>query len=118
MGRHTLTPIIMNDEVQVAWAAGFFEGEGCIKTQKANYQAICINNTDKDVIERFVSIVNYGNLNGPYKSNGRKHKPTHKPYWSWEISKKSEVKRILEMFLPYLGKRRSQRAEQALYHLT
>jgi hypothetical protein len=110
----------MNDELQVAWAAGFFEGEGCIthKNKKKDRQVISLNNTDKDVIERFISIVNYGNLRGPYKSNGTKHKPTHKPYWMWEVAKKSEVKRILEMFLPYLGKRRRQRAEQALYRIT
>ena len=108
----------MITETDVAWAAGFFEGEGCIKaTKKGRFDAISLNNTDKDVIERFVDIVNYGNVNGPYKSGGRKHKPTYKPHWAWVVGKKSEVKRILEMFLPYLGKRRRQRAEQALYHL-
>ena len=107
----------MNDELQVAWAAGFFEGEGCISNVRKS-QSISLNNTDKDVIERFISIVKYGNLIGPYKSNGTKHKHTHKPYWMWAVAKKSEVKRILEMFLPYLGKRRRQRAEQALYRIT
>ena len=106
----------MITETDVAWAAGFFEGEGCIKAQKnGRFEVLSLNNTDKDVIERFVNIVNYGNLCGPYTT---KKKPTYKPYWSWAVGKKAEVKRILEMFLPYLGKRRKQRAEQALYHLT
>ena len=103
-------------EQQLAWAAGFFEGEGCIKKDKC-YQVLSINNTDKDVMERFISIVGYGNLNGPYKSGGKSHKPHYKLCWYWQVGKKSEVRRILLLFMRYFGKRRTQRAYEALNHL-
>ena len=66
--------------------------------------------TDKDVMQRFVNVIGYGNLNGPYKG-------TNKPFWSWEVSKKTEVLRILKMFLPHLGKRRAEKAIEAINHL-
>ena len=115
----------------IAWAAGFFDGEGCIGLDEQRYKRkkprdkplrpfipnIQLNNTDKDLIVRFATIVGYGNVTGPYKTNGRKNKPTHKATYFWKIAKQSEVKRILLMLLPYFGERRKLKAEQALYHL-
>ena len=66
--------------------------------------------TDKDVMERFVNIVGFGKLLGP-------HKGTNKPRWEWSVAKSSEVLRILKMFLPHLGKRRSEKAIEAINHL-
>ena len=66
--------------------------------------------TDKDVMERFINIVGYGNLLGPYKG-------TNKPIWEWKVAKSLEVLRILKMFLPHFGKRRSERAIEAINHL-
>ena len=67
--------------------------------------------TDKDVMERFVEIVNYGRLHfTPTKEE--KHKDTYQ----WRVSKHTAVARILKLFLPYLGERRSERALEALRH--
>ena len=70
--------------------------------------------TDKDVMERFADVVGHGKLYGPYryeKSGNRK------PYWQWKAWKNPEVLRILKMFLPHLGKRRSEKAIEAINHL-
>ena len=66
--------------------------------------------TDKDVMQRFVNVIGYGNLLGPYKG-------TNKPVWEWECGKKVEVVRILKMFLPHFGKRRAEKAIEAINHL-
>jgi len=99
----------------IVWAAGLFEGEGCIhfKTDRPNQRVLSISMTDKDVMERFVDVVGYGNLNGPYMS-----KLSTKPFWKWQLYKGTEVLRILKMFLPHFGKRRSEKALEALNHLT
>ena len=68
--------------------------------------------TDLDVMERFVDVVGHGNLNGP-KWNPK----STKPYWRWTVSKTSEVLRILKMFLPHFGKRRAEKAIEAINHL-
>ena len=97
----------------IVWAAGLFEGEGCIKKIARNrYRSITIAMTDNDVMERFVDVIGYGNLNGPYLN-----KLSTKPFWRWDCAKKSEVLRILKMFLPHLGKRRAEKAIEAITHL-
>tara|TARA_Y100001973_G_scaffold24070_1_gene35930 strand:- start:1474 stop:1896 length:423 start_codon:yes stop_codon:yes gene_type:complete len=96
----------------IVWAAGLFEGEGsiCTKKQIPKHRYLKIGMTDKDVMQRFVNVIGYGNLNGPYKG-------TNKPFWAWEVSKKTEVLRILKMFLPHFGKRRAEKAIEAINHL-
>ena len=98
----------------IVWAAGLFEGEGCITkhTKGSGYRKLVIGMTDSDVMERFVDVVGYGKLNGPYNS-----KSGYKPFWRWEIVKSKEVLRILKMFLPHLGKRRAKKALEAINHL-
>ena len=96
----------------IVWAAGLFEGEGSIfiRKQHPNTRSISIAMTDKDVMQKFVNVVGYGNLNGPYKS-------TNKLLWSWEIAKKIQVLRILKMFLPHFGIRRAEKAIEAITFL-
>ena len=96
----------------IVWAAALFEGEGSIFLRKdyPNSRYISISMTDKDVMQRFVNVVGYGNLNGPYKG-------TKQPYWSWECAKKIQVLRILKMFLPHFGIRRAEKAIEAITFL-
>ena len=98
----------------IVWAAGLFEGEGCIhfKTDRPNQRVMSINMTDKDVMERFVDVVGYGNLHGPHMG-----KLSTKPFWKWQLYKRTEVLRILKMFLPHFGIRRSEKAIEAITHL-
>ena len=56
----------MDKELKVAWAAGLFEGEGCIThniSHGRSYRKLTMNMTDKDVMQKFVDIIGYGNLN-------------------------------------------------------
>ena len=98
----------------IAWAAGLFEGEGCIhlKPDRPNQRVLAIASTDKDVMERFVDVVGYGNLHGPHMA-----KLSTKPFWNWQLYKRTEVLRILKMFLPHFGKRRAEKAIEAINHL-
>jgi len=50
---------------EVAWAAGFFEGEGSI-TQSNGRLVTRLRNTDEEPIYRFASIVKFGEVYGPY----------------------------------------------------
>ena len=101
----------------IAWAAGLFEGEGSIVTDSSqpNARSIRMEMTDQDVMERFLRIVGYGKLNGPYNYPG---KPEHYlPTYYSKITRRSEVLRILKMFLPYFGERRSAKATEAINHI-
>jgi hypothetical protein len=62
---------------EIAWAAGLFEGEGCISYirpwgREPDIQA-ALAMTDEDVVRRFDEIVDRGRVYGPY------HPPFHRP---------------------------------------
>jgi hypothetical protein len=98
-------------ENNIAWAAGLFEGEGNISSQwltdsRTGFKylkiKISITSTDKDVVEKFCSVVNCSKVNGPFK----KKNINHKDYYTWATCRRTEALRILSEFKPYLCKRR------------
>lgn len=64
--------------------------------------------TDEDVVKRFAVVAGYGKVH-PESIRGK-----YKPSFRWQIGDKTEVKRILESMIPYLGERRKAKALEAL----
>ena len=85
----------------IEWAAGLFEGEGYLDERA---HAIHIQMTDRDVMEKFAEVLDYGEVRS-YPA-----KPNRKALHRYHISRKSEVQRILSAMLPYLGNRRAYKA--------
>ena len=98
--------------MNIAWATGLFEGEGCIyKDPRCNSVRLTVNSTDEDVLQRFFSIVGAGKIVKGKHSPGKEH---HKPFWVWALHKKADVKHLLAEMLPMLGERRAYTALNAL----
>lgn len=104
---------ISDGDIQLAWAAGLFEGEGCISYKKGSRKnspgyclpRISLTSTDRDVIDRFCRVVGAGNV----RDIKRKNAPSHwKKAWRWEANGKSAVD-IMEAIYPLLGERRRAR---------
>ena len=96
----------------IEWAAGLFEGEGCISYREdQNRYCLCIAMCDGDVMHDWAKAVQYGNVTGPNKNGDN---PKWKPRYQWYTSKKTEVIRILKELLPNLGLRRTEKAIEAL----
>lgn len=95
----------------IEWATGLFEGEGCIsfrrmRNRKDSYKiSVSLASTDKDVVDKFCSIVNKGRVKGPYKG-------TNKPNYIWEVQNYSDCLNVLGQLYPYLGNRRKQKADE------
>jgi hypothetical protein len=91
-----------------AWAAGIFEGEGCISIHKANSSvSLHVKMTDQDIVERFAKAVGVGHLERvSIRANT-------KPLYGWCASSKAEVLAVLDRLQPYFGKRRTERADEA-----
>lgn len=98
----------------MAWVAGLFEGEGSIgirlpsvraKTMRVTLQLVSV---DRDVLVKLQSIAG-GKLYGPYGP----YSTQRQPYYMWSVVNK-EAQRWLHLMLPYLGDRRSKRAQEAL----
>lgn len=95
----------------IEWAAGLFEGEGCITTaDNGRYTSLQLEMTDEDIVDEFAKLMGYGNVR--YKI--RKDHPEWKPTYRWTCQKKDEVVRILDLLLPYLGLRRGYKALNCL----
>jgi len=105
------------DALATAWAAGLFEGEGCISWVKVsgNQEAclpkavLTLTSTDRDVVESFMAVVGCGAI------GLRSKKPDHwKNQWTWSCGKWSDVSKLLLAFLPHLHARRRQKAMEVL----
>ena len=107
----------------LAWAAGLFEGEGCfcwVKIPNRNnrptpysYCQASLHTTDKDVLEKFVSVIGFGKVNGPYIYTS-KTIPMRKPSWYWAIRGYDRFQAVVDMLWPWLGKRRRAKAKEVL----
>lgn len=100
--------------LDVAWAAGLFEGEGCWnayvrQSGKVQIQAR-LGMTDRDVVERFAAIVGMGNI----YAAGAPQKAHWKPTYTWCVYEAEKVRDLIALFMPYLGERRRAKAEEVL----
>ena len=104
----------INESLAIAWAAGIFEGEGCISIYSKHNQLIptvrlVLRMTDEDVVRRFVKCIN-GNPSNIKKITNKEYKPIY----HWDTASRPEVVRILVLFMPYFGIRRKEKASQVL----
>jgi hypothetical protein len=102
----------MNESESIAWAAGLFEGEGSVCVLRQNHGSrphvqINLESSDEDVVERFATVVGFGNL------TIRPAKPNRKQMFAWRGHGWENVKQLHEKFLPYLGKRRNEQFVKA-----
>lgn len=99
-------------QTELAWAAGFFDGEGSIvyKTQhyttvrgvERTYPALVlsVSQTDDRPLYRFKTAVEIGNVIGPYRNGGSS---VNKPLYYWRVEGK-QVAQVWRKLLPYLAR--------------
>lgn len=98
-------------ELDVAWAAGLFEGEGCIRharEKRGTVRRLTLVSTDADVVQRFCRIVGVGRI------RQRRVLDHYKPQWVWEVGRWRDVELVLLLLLPFLGERRRKKALEVL----
>jgi len=103
-------------EARWAWAAGLFDGEGCIviydkqTVRGTQYKRVFlqVNMTDQDVVEAFAAQVRGPGLQTKQPSRNRKQQ------YVCALHNEILVERALRGMLPYLGYRRSEKAWEAL----
>lgn len=102
-------PLPTLSEIEAAWLAGIFEGEGTIIMTKGTHVRLVIGMTDRDVIERIEALVPM-----PTGPRTKKQEAHYKEQWIWYTQRGPTVKVVLEAMLPWLGERRRARALAAL----
>jgi hypothetical protein len=90
----------MCNNLELAWAAGFFDGEGCItlNTKGKKFQA-SIAQVDREVLDRFKSAVEIGNVTGPYDYN----KPNKRPFYTWHTNGVDNITILKDKIGPFLS---------------
>ena len=106
----------MSEETELAWAAGFFDGEGCIwarKPQKHSRSKVYlgVNQIDNRPLERFMKAVGAGHMKGPYLANRTgPSKGNEKPVWYWNCYPQEEVEKVLAKLFPYMSEPKKEQA--------
>lgn len=98
-------------ESEIAWAAGFFEGEGCMSFRNTNCVTLLIGSTDLDALEKMQSICG-GSIYG-----GKMKPKSTKPIWTWQLSKTEEVHAVLVALEPWFCSRRAEKARESISRL-
>ena len=92
------------DRELLAWAAGFFDGEGNAQLNKKSYPRVQINQLDREVLDRFTEAVGVGKVYGPYQHNSHKNS-----YFQYQVNGFERVQAVMAMLWPWLGSaKRSQ----------
>lgn len=100
-------------KLDIAWAAGLFEGEGCITPgARANQFRLILISTDRDVVEQFFGVMCVGRV---FKIRPRTDaKPHYKQQWRYEANAAGDVLYVLKLLRPFFGQRRGARADEAI----
>lgn len=99
-------------DVNVAWAAGLFEGEGCIswqsRTSRSGRKAprLMMGMTDEDVVLRFKDIIGCGRIYVQIKNRS-------KPLYMWQTTNRADFDSASELLEPWLGARRLEKLAEA-----
>jgi hypothetical protein len=106
---------------ELAWAAGLFDGEGCIgvypgirqnRHNTSHYITLqmSIGQSDRQVLDRFYQAVGrLGNVGGPYT-----YAYKLAPYYRWQARKFEHVQAIVAMLWTFLSPIKRQQATEAL----
>ena len=89
----------MSRETDLAWCAGFFDGEGWVgavqSTKMSEGIRSLVAQKDRQALDRFHAILNFGVVAGPYRNKS--------PVFYWRISKEAHVRQLFTLLQPYLG---------------
>lgn len=92
-------------DLDYAWFAGIFDGEGTFSFHRGVAKSIAVQMTDQDVIERIHRL--FGGSICVSTPNNPKYKPT----WRWSLYRGTATRLIIAMY-PLLCARRQDRARE------
>lgn len=103
------------DTVDIAWFAGIFEGEGCFSIEKNGNTKLTVGMCDKDIIDRIKALFPiHQNVTPVQPKPMQPHYSQPKMRYVWRVSDPDEVVRITNLILPFLGERRTAKANEVL----
>ncbi len=96
----------MRKREELAWAAGFVDGEGCFYSASSKrYPRLSISQNDKEVLERFQESVGLGKIYGPYPP---------RPDFEYRLNGLEKVQAVIAMLWPWLSGKKKEQAKKIL----
>lgn len=96
------------DTHELAWAAGFFDGEGNVRAKPNRQHArvyyhpvVFIPQIDPQVLERFRSAVGLGKVTGPW--NRSRYAPNRQDQWYYEAYSFERTQAVVAMLWKWLS---------------
>src|ERR687891_1255169 len=100
-----------DEQEELAWAAGFFDGEGCFTyTRAGGFASVAMVQTRQEPLERFRKAVGTGSVTGPYDCRSPT-RPTKQEQYQFHAYGFNPMWRIAGLLWPHLG---SIKCRQAL----
>ena len=102
----------MNNRENLAWAAGFFDGEayiGYIIRHRGRQLAVSIAQVERSPLDRFSKVVGKGKVYGPYSHRNKKHRD----YYQSTCNGK-DVITVVEKLCPFLCRPKKKQADIAI----
>lgn len=101
----------MMDREQLAWAAGFFDGEGHIGITgtKNKHLHIQVCQTEEGPLERLKAVLGVGKIYGPYNATGL----ARRPYKQYHIDTFERVQHAICLMWPWLSRPKREQAKAA-----
>jgi hypothetical protein len=107
--RYAESYVVTASSIELAWAAGFYEGEGSITFRGSRYRTVQLDISQKDLwpLQRWQNIFHAGTIQGRTRKNG-----FH--VYEWHLSNQDEVLTIALALRPYLSPRRQEQIEKVV----
>jgi hypothetical protein len=101
----------MTKKEQIAWAAGIFEGEGCIGYwEKSRVLRASVVNTNMEVLTRFQEVVGVGSIYPMRPASGNR-----RDCWMWATNRAEDAIFVIGLFFDILTERRQEQALDAIH---
>lgn len=102
----------MPPAVEIAWAAGFFDGEGHTSAASRSLR-LALTQVVRENLERFARAMGgRGRIYGPRKAK------RGNDYYHWQTPNRPEAMKCLELLWPLLGEAKREQARAAVSRLT
>src|ERR1043165_8939624 len=104
-------------DLNLAWCAGFFDGEGNTRYigRKGRSIVMRVEQVNRENLERLQINIG-GDIKGPYNFKSR---PNNKPIYFWSVSGAHKCKKAIRLLWPFLGREKKLqflRAARAYVH--
>lgn len=99
----------MKAELELAWCAGFYDGEGCTFVDAGNVIGVMISQVDRRTLDRFRAATGIGTVYGPYE----KKNPNEQPYYVFR-ARRHKAEQVISKLWPMLSEPKREQIEHIL----